>query len=359
MRVGIAGAGLLGRLCAWRLALAGHRVQLFEAGNLHQSQAAAVTAAGMIAPLAELADSEPLIHQLGQHSLALWPQWLAQLSQPVAYAQTGSIVVAHPQDRSLLVEFNRRVHHQLNTLSDNQRSPTTLNGEQLRELEPQLAGFNHALLLPSEAHLDNRALMAQLLIELKHLGVDIYGNSSVDVAPQRVGENTVDWALDCRGVGAKGSLPGLRGQRGELMEIECKEVQISRPVRCLHPRYKLYLVPKPHNRYVLGATEIESEDRSAISLRSQWELTSALYALNPAFAEARILASRVNLRPAFTDHRPRLEVMPGLVRLNGLYRHGYLLAPAMVEAMLYQLDIHRAPLTPSQEEISHHAVAAD
>lgn len=359
LRIGIAGAGLLGRLCAWRLALAGHRVQLFEAGDLHHSAAAAVTAAGMISPLAELADSEPLIYQLGRQSLALWPAWLASLSQPVAYAQAGSLVVAHPQDRSLLADFERRLTFQLRQLKDAPDSPSRLDAAKLSGLEPELAGFEQALLLPGEAHLDNRALMAQLLIELKHLGVQTYANCTVDVTPNRIGDNRVDWALDCRGVGAKASMSGLRGQRGELLEIACPEVTITRPVRCLHPRYKLYLVPKPEHRYVLGATEIESEDRSAISLRSQWELTSALYALNPAFAEARILASRVNLRPAFADHRPRLEITPGLVRLNGLYRHGYLLAPALIEAMLYQLDIHRASLTPAQEEISHHAVTAD
>ncbi|UTA49019.1 FAD-dependent oxidoreductase [Simiduia sp. 21SJ11W-1] len=358
LRVAVAGAGLLGRLCAWRLALAGHRVQLFEAGSLSPSPAAATTAAGMISPLAELADSEPLIHALGTHSLGLWPGWLAALSQPVSFAQQGSLVVAHRQDQTLLAEFHRKLKHRLQQAAEHSRPiavPENLNAEALHALEPALGHFNKGLLLPGEAHIDNQALMDQLLIELKYLQVPVLSGQAVEPEPYKLGDNRADWVLDCRGVGAKGALHGLRGQRGELLEIACPEVQITRPVRCLHPRYKLYLVPKPGQRYVLGATEIESEDRSPISLRSHWELSSALYALNPAFAEARILASRVNLRPAFMDHRPRLDIHPGLVRLNGLYRHGFLLAPAMVEALLFHLDIHPHALTPAQQEISHHA----
>lgn len=360
LRIGIAGGGLLGRLCAWRLALAGQQVQLFEAGEFGASPAAALTAAGMISPLAELADSEPLIHELGATSLELWGAWLAELSLPVAFERRGSIVLAHPQDRPLLAEFERRLRHQLRKLPPPDApqagdSPEKVAGNALQNLEPALAGFNEALYLPGEAHLDNQALMAQLLVELKHLNVEMFANRTVDVAPHAIGDSRFDWVLDCRGVGAKSALPNLRGQRGELLEVFCPEVDIQRPVRCLHPRYKLYLVPKPGHRYVLGATEIESEDRSAISLRSQWELTSALYALNPAFAEARILASRVNLRPAFADHRPRIDISEGLIRLNGLYRHGYLLAPAMVDALLFHLDIHTRALSCAQKEISHHA----
>ena len=64
----------------------------------------------------------------------------------------------------------------------------------------------------------------------------------------------------------------------------------------MHPRYKLYIVPKPHGRFIIGATELESEDRSPMSLQSLLELGSALYTLNPAFAEARILELDANLR---------------------------------------------------------------
>jgi glycine oxidase len=140
--------------------------------------------------------------------------------------------------------------------------------------------------------------------------------------------------------------------RGEVLWVHTREVQLQRPVRFMHPRYKLYVVPKPGQHFIIGATEIESEDRSPISLRSNLELSSALYALNPAFAEARITTTDVNLRPALMDNLPRIERQPGLVRANGLYRHGYLLAPAVVEALTAEVLQQQPSLFSSQ--IMHH-----
>ncbi|OUS39610.1 hypothetical protein A9R00_09340, partial [Oleispira antarctica] len=147
-----------------------------------------------------------------------------------------------------------------------------------------------------------------------------------------------DLIFDCRGMGLKADLKeqSFRGVRGEVIRIECKEITLKRPIRLMHPRYKLYIVPKPNNQFIIGATEIESEDRSSISLRSSMELMSALYAVNPAFAEARIISQDTNLRPAYMDNLPRIEKSTSafnkpIVRINGLYRHGYLIGPALVE----------------------------
>ena len=77
------------------------------------------------------------------------------------------------------------------------------------------------------------------------------------------------------------------------------------------------------------------------------ELCSALYTLNPAFAEARILELDANLRPAYWHNLPLIETeqaeaTPGehqrILRINGLYRHGYLVAPPLVEEALSKLD---------------------
>ena len=55
MHIGIAGAGLLGRLFAFELARAGHRVEVFDpAADAETRTAAGWTAAGMLSPVAEL-----------------------------------------------------------------------------------------------------------------------------------------------------------------------------------------------------------------------------------------------------------------------------------------------------------------
>jgi glycine oxidase len=84
----------------------------------------------------------------------------------------------------------------------------------------------------------------------------------------------------------------------------------------------------------VGASEIESEDRSPVSLRSTVELLAAAHSVVPELAEARIVHSEANLRPALPDNLPLLQSQRGLTRINGLFRHGWLIAPALVEDAL-------------------------
>ena len=134
--------------------------------------------------------------------------------------------------------------------------------------------------------------------------------------------------VDCRGLAAREQ--GLRGVKGEMIVVETAEIALTRPVRLLHPRWPLYIVPRENNRFMIGATSIESED-DGVSVRSALELLSAAYAVHPAFAEARIVEIGAGLRPAFPDNLPRIAVDGDRISVNGLYRHGFLLAPALAE----------------------------
>jgi glycine oxidase len=186
--------------------------------------------------------------------------------------------------------------------------------------------------------------------ELIRLGVRLRENTPVEPEPNRIHTTTgiekFDLVIDCRGLGAKSQLKKLRGVRGETLHIETREIQLQRPVRLMHPRYQLYVVPKPNNRFIIGATQIESEDRSPVTLQSSLELSSALYTLSPAFAEARIIEMDTNLRPAFMDNLPKIFCKPGLIIANGLFRHGYLLAPAVVEQILARVAQDQTQLFP-------------
>ena len=113
--------------------------------------------------------------------------------------------------------------------------------------------------------------------------------------------------IDCRGLAARDTQPELRGVKGEMIIIETSEVELSRPVRLIHPRWPLYVIPRGDNRFMLGATSIEAED-TGVSVRSALELLGAAYAVHPAFAEARIVEFGSGLRPAFPDNLPRIAV---------------------------------------------------
>ncbi len=140
--------------------------------------------------------------------------------------------------------------------------------------------------------------------------------------------------IDCRGLAARDTQRELRGVKGELILIETDEVTLSRPVRLIHPRWPLYVIPREDHLFMLGATSIEAED-TGVSVRSALELLSAAYTVHPAFGEARIIEFGSGLRPAFPDNLPRITIRrDSRIDVNGLYRHGFLIAPALAEMTL-------------------------
>ncbi|WP_143187023.1 glycine oxidase ThiO [Microbulbifer donghaiensis] len=334
--IAIAGGGLMGRLLAWRLSLQDFDISLYEAGDLSTPSGACWAAAGMISPLSELVHSEREIYVLGVQSLELWPGWAEQLEaqsgRSVQFRSLGSVLVAHGQDKSELLQFQRELRGKLN--GDISACVQPLGADELRQLEPALENFEQGLYLRGEGDINNRRLLPILLNVLRQQGVSLKERTPVSCHGYQLehaeGRARFDCVIDCRGLGAREQIQGLRGVRGEVLVVQTREVALQRPVRLLHPRYKLYAVPRGDGHTVIGATEIESEDMSPISVRSTMELSSALYSLHPAFAEARIVETRVNCRPATMDNLPYVHCEPGLVRVNGLHRHGYLLAPALV-----------------------------
>jgi glycine oxidase len=273
---------------------------------------------------------------MGQYSLERWPALIQELPAPVFFQQEGSLLLWHRQDAlqaKTLVDKLYVNSKQLPAAS----APVSLNADQLMELEPELGSkFQQGLLLPREGQLDNRQLLDALLQSLQKHKVDIHWHSALTMADiQNMVSNGVDWVFDCRGTGAKADWQQVRGVRGEVVRLHAPHVNIHRPVRLMHPRYPLYIAPKPGQVYVIGATEIESDDTSPASVRSTLELLSAAYSLHSGFAEARILEINTQLRPALNNNLPGIrQSSPRLLQINGLYRHGFLIAPAMLDAVL-------------------------
>jgi len=135
--------------------------------------------------------------------------------------------------------------------------------------------------------------------------------------------------VDCRGLAARDTLKDLRGVKGEMLVLEQPELSLSRPVRLLHPRIPVYVVPRAGGRFMVGATMLESDAPGRISARSMLELLSAAYALHPGFGEAQIVEIGTGVRPAFADNVPRIVRVGRTLYVNGLYRHGFLMAPAL------------------------------
>jgi glycine oxidase len=306
--VSIIGAGIAGTWQALLFAKAGCRVSLYERSDASMTQATSHWAGGMLAPFCESEAAELLITRLGLRSLDLWRDALPQTPF------NGSLVVAHARDRADFERFAR--------LTGGHKR---IGADEIAALEPDLGGrFNDALFFAQEGHVDPRQVLPALHAALHAAGVPIEFKSAA--APRDL-DGTV---VDCRGIAARDVCRDLRGVKGEIIIVETPEIALSRPVRLLHPRWPLYIIPRAGNRFMIGATSIESEDEG-VSVRSALELLTGAYAVHPAFGEARIVDFGAGLRPAFPDNLPRIVIDDSHITVNGLYRHGFLLAPALAE----------------------------
>ena len=323
--VAIVGGGLLGRLLAWRASLSGLSVVLFDANDRLGSKATAWVAGGMVTPQAEAADADPELVAMGRRSLSLWPEWLCELPAHVHYSASGTLLLWQRPDSGEATRFQALLRAR-----DLQASYQHIDGQQLAAHEPSLEGrFREALYLPDEAHIDNRQLLPALADGLDELGVECHWNRRVEDTERP----DAFIAIDCRGKSAKSRWKELRGVRGELVRLYAPGVELRHMLRLLHPRYSIYLISRPGGNLIVGATAIESDDCSPVSVRSALELLTAAYSVLPELSEARIVELNSDCRPALPDNRPAIRYSPAtqLLEVNGLYRHGFLISPAVVE----------------------------
>ncbi len=340
--IGIAGAGVMGRVLAWQCLRAGFQVTLFDRDPIERGDAAAYTAAGMLTPYCEVESAELMVFELGMQSLSLWPNIAKELGDDIGFQQHGSLIVAHANDMADYQHFNQLVQKKLSPTSEQLK---TLNAAQLHLLEPELTTrFKQASYLPEEAWLCSQKTMAVLAKKLLANGVTWHEECTItDVKNHAIStdneQHHFDCVIDSRGLGAKPQWPELRGVRGELIMLQAPDVNIKRLVRLMHPRYPLYIVPKGYDDlYIIGATQIESNDTGPITVRSSLELLSAAYSLHTGFAEARIVETRTNCRPSLHNNLPQINCSDGLIRINGLFRHGFLLSPALGHEVVQRLQ---------------------
>ncbi|QBX34052.1 FAD-dependent oxidoreductase [Paracoccus liaowanqingii] len=296
--VTIIGAGVAGLFAAHELLGRGVTPRILDRNGPPGPHGCSWWAGGMLAPWCEGVTAEPVITRLGADAANAW-------AAVTPVTRLGTLVLALDRDRSELARFARRAtgHRTCDSAA----------------LEPDLPP-RQGLHFPDEAHLDPRRALADLLAALAARGVTV----------ERAEADPADIpgpVIDARGLTA--ALPGLRGVRGEMIVLHAPEITLTRPVRLLHPRHPLYIVPRAGGLFMLGATQIESASRAPVTARSVLELLSAAYALDPRFAESSVIELGTDLRPAFPDNIPRVTLRGRVIHLNGLFRHGYLMAPAL------------------------------
>ncbi|WP_041247483.1 glycine oxidase ThiO [Komagataeibacter medellinensis] len=301
----VRGAGVSGLTAAVTLAERGARVHVHESGP-RVGSGASWKAGGMLAPWCE---AESATTEVTEQSLSSLGWWDAHVPGVV---RNGTLVLAPARDVGEIARFGRRTSHF-----------TTIGEDEIAALEPDLADrFSRALFFAGEGHVDPRRALAALADRLVRLGGRISFNVPVDTPA-----DGYDWVVSCTGIAAREQMADMRGVRGEMLLLRCPDIGLRRPVRMLHPRIPIYIVPRADHVYMVGATMIESENAGPMTLRSMVEMLGAVYALHPAFGEAEILETGTGLRPSYPDNMPAVRREGRHIHINGMYRHGFLLSP--------------------------------
>ncbi|WP_303704596.1 FAD-dependent oxidoreductase [Celeribacter baekdonensis] len=294
--ISVLGSGVVGLCVATALHEAGHEIEVIAPE--HSPPPASWLAGGMLAPYCEGESAPEVIVARGQSAVDWWAAHVPDVTR------RGTLVLAAPRDAGELDRFARA------TRGHGWVTPDAL--------EPAISGrFARGLFFAAEAHLDPRAALTALRMRLLAAGVAFRDGP----ARGRV--------VDCTGIAARAALSDLRAVRGEMLELHAPDVTLTRSIRLLHPRFPVYIVPRGAGRYMVGATMVESDDAGGITARAVMELLSAAYTVHPGFAEGEVITTAAGLRPSFPNNLPAIRHVGDVIHVNGMYRHGFLMAPAL------------------------------
>lgn len=327
MNIAIVGAGIMGRVLALTLMHLGHRVTLIDKTHAKDHTTASFVAGGVLSAYAETS-LEDAILLMSQDALKRWKNIASRLVNPVTIYQDGTLLLAPFQehdDLTRLIERSAALNTEL----------TLLSHQELEALEPELPSRGLVgLHLQHEGYIDTYTMMTALENTLREKNITWLENTKVIAIKQHsvytLSEQLpFDQVFDCRGLGAQGAFDDLRSVKGDVIWIKAPHVNIKHPIRFLHQGHSLYLVPRPDNHYIIGGNCVEEEGDAPITVHSALELLAACQYLHPDFASAHMVYTATQSRAAFNNNQPKIIKTPDCIRINGLYRYGYLLAPKL------------------------------
>ncbi len=335
MRIGIIGAGIIGRLLAIEFFKRKNKVTIFEMDNIFSSGSCTSTATGMLAPWSESYESSELVFKLGISSLKLWPKILETLNAKHLFVQQGTAHLSLYREKHKLENFfallkKRDIEFDAIEINNNNRK------EFIGEFSPEYSfGYyfpKEATLNPKEFILKSNDFFEKYNILFKFNNKIIcYEKNKIKTAQSNI---YFDLVINTMGMGAKNVFNNgkeiLRGVRGSLVLVHAPLVNIHSVIRLTHLRYPIYIVPRGDNNYIIGATSHETECLKPITVESLLELLSVASHFDKGFLEANLLEQRVNLRPTFTNGSPSFYCINGVYYINGLYRNGITISPALV-----------------------------
>jgi len=357
--VAVIGGGVIGLTVAWRAAQRGHRVRLFERGDL--GGGASHVAAGMLAPVTEADPGELALLELGLRSARMWPAFAAELAEAAGSDPglrcCGALVVARDADGARALD--RELALRLRLGLDVQR----LLPSEARKREPALApSLRLALGVPSDHVADPRATVIALAEASRRAGVALYTHAVVRrITSERARITGLElaggeffgarqvvvaagaWTGAIGGLADAARLP-LRPVKGQIMRLRdpAGPGMLERIVRFEGG----YLVPRGDGRYVLGATMEERGFDTSVTAGGLYELLRDAGEVVPGVHELVVEELSAGLRPATPDNAPvlgRSDELEGLVWATGHHRNGILLSPVTGEIVAGALGGDEVP----------------
>ena len=345
-RVIIVGGGVIGLSIGWQLAKAGCGVSIYERDCAGRS--ASWSAAGMLAPLAEVHFEEKALLQLGSLSLQMYPEWVEALESDsrssVGYRTEGTLIVGIDRDDARELEHVYESQQFLNLPCK------WLTGGEAREMEPLLSPkVTAAISSPSDHQVDNRLVVEALIAAYQRADGNLYENTpveKVEIRDEKAYGVWVNGALE-RGdviVLAAGCWsseieglpdvvkPPLRPVKGQILALQMEAgVNLEKVIRTTRAKYPtdVYLVPKNDGRLVIGATCEEMGFDTRLTAGGLFELLRGAWEAIPGVYDLPVIETWTGLRPGSRDNAPILgeTAIENLVMATGHYRNGILLAP--------------------------------
>ena len=348
----VVGAGLVGQCCAWRAAAAGARVVVVD--RAVPPAGATQVAAGMLAPVGEIAFGEGRLLELTLAAARDYPRFVAELEAvagiDTGYRRCGALHVALDRDEAAEL---RRAHELQRELG---LDAEWLGPRRCRELEPGLApSFHGGVHAPGEAAVDPRALSTALSRAAETAGTEVRyaaepaellvaADSAAGVRLRGGEELHAPAVVVATGAGAgrdpwlpELARPPVRPVKGQILELGSAE---GEPVcERIVASERVYAVPRPDGRLIVGATVEERGFDSSPTAGGVLELLREAYRMLPDVAELGLLEAAAGLRPGTPDNLPLIGdgAIPGLVLATGHYRNGVLLAPLTGELIAQRL----------------------
>ncbi|HET8539706.1 MAG TPA: glycine oxidase ThiO [Anaeromyxobacter sp.] len=358
----VVGAGILGSSVALRLARAGREVVVLE--RAVPGAEASSAAGGILSPGVEAVEPGPF-HALCRASLARYPGFVEDVEAlsgvAVAFRTLGTLEIALDDDHAkvLAARAEKILRHGLPV--------EVLDDAAVRRLEPAVSReARGALFFPDESSLDPRLLGRAVYVAAARAGASFVTGQvrrivseggrvvGVDhdagrIEAERVVLAAGAWSQQVEGNGLPAG--AVRPVRGQIALLDTRPPLLQRVVFSGHG----YVVPRPDGRVLVGSTMEEVGFEKAVTAGGLRHVLDVAVGIAPALAQAPVVETWSNFRPASPDGEPILGegTVAGLLYATGHTRNGILLTPVTADAIAALVlgqppPVDLAPFSPAR-----------